>query len=559
MSSLKKERHLEALIVEKDKQIYKLRASLAAQSSRLDLALEALDSLKIQHGEELATEVQANERLRGTLSRYLNRIKAAENSSDSCRDAVVELTQKVALANHDYASFPHSRIVIPHLLEPLQTMPNNISSAAESELWEYASGTIISLRASLASERRAHAETRSASRARIAVLEAQISRRDTELEECIMNTGLNFPRPSSSRMPPANIPNPPPTPPPISTSEVKAAHRRGLAQNMMLEKEVEELAEQLEKARLKANRVVLPDTRKGVNVDQPPARASDSGRRKRDRHNSQPGDAGSSRQRSANSQPSEADPIASSSRQRSSSPARRRRQTSPNEQAVDPDRTIRPNTLRTAAIEASMDREVAVLGAKIDQLHIERELLLAQVHAESQVRAEGGSNLDPNHRTRQNSPRREDQQPRQFGREVRHWQPTQAFPPVPPPAARSSPAPVGDLLPRPPEDYDGSMSMDLATPLIPTAMLPVAGPSTLSHPAGSANFHIAPFLPTPVSTEISPLDLSADYPLPAATSPSNETNPQTWGATGGAVDTRQQLPPGEQAVQELMGIARRRA
>jgi hypothetical protein len=88
--------------------------------------------------------------------------------------------------------------------------------------------------------------------------------------------------------------------------------------------------------------------------------------------------------------------------------------------------------------------------------------------------------------------------------------------------------------------------MDLATPLVPTVMLPLAGPSNWV-------FNSPPMRTPPiVSTEISPLDLSSDCPLPGAPSPPDGTDTQTWGGR----DAR--LQPGEQAVQELMDIAARR-
>lgn len=116
--------------------------------------------------------------------------------------------------------------------------------ASEGHLWAYASGMITFLRASLASERRAHAQTRCAARARIAVLEAQVSRRDTELAERIRHTGQTLPRasPSSTRISPSRIPDLPPSPPPIPASQIDSALHRTLAQNVMFEQEIEKLA-----------------------------------------------------------------------------------------------------------------------------------------------------------------------------------------------------------------------------------------------------------------------------------------------------------------------------
>ncbi|KAF7352686.1 hypothetical protein MVEN_01234500 [Mycena venus] len=513
MGPHKKDRQLEAIIAEKDAQIDQLRISLEAQvthsvatNSRLAVALDTLDYLQTQHAAELAAEVKAKERLRDTLTRYVDTVKVAEIERDNLRDAVIELAEKVELSKDDFTSWSHSRIRIPRLLEPLQTMPNALSSiASEGDLWAYTSGMIKFLRSSLVSERRAHTETRNAARARIAVLEAQLARRDSELEECIMHAGKTFPRASSSRMSFTNIPDLPPSPPPIPASAANAAHQRTLAQNVVLEEEVEQLAALLEKARLEATRRAVPpsDTRQAVYesepdaVPPPPVRSSDSrGRKKRDRQNSHPSDEGRR----------------SGFHLRSSSPARQLRSASHGVEAVDPDQTIRPAVrAATEDVHASLEREIAALGAKIDGFRAEKQILLAQ-----NARFETGS-------------------PRRRFRRCHLLQNLEVL------AAPAQP-PEGPVQARLLEDHDGEMSMDLATPLVPTVMLPVAGPSTLPQ---SSNFHFVTSSPgpgpPPVLTEMSPLDLSTDRPLPGS--------PQTWGA----VDT-----PGEQAVQELMGIARRR-
>jgi hypothetical protein len=94
---------------------------------------------------------------------------------------------------------------------------------------------------------------------------------------------------------------------------------------------------------------------------------------------------------------------------------------------MDPDLTIRPDPLRSArtateGIHASLDRELAILGAKIEEFHAEKEILLAQVQAESssQLGTQSGSNL--------RSPQRENR----FEHEIRNWQPPQVLPPAPP-------------------------------------------------------------------------------------------------------------------------------
>jgi hypothetical protein len=88
-------------VQKKKKQIEQLRKSLAAHiahatatNSRLTLALDTLDSVQCDHAFELAAEIQAKERLRDTLTRYLDIVKVAEIERDDLRDAVIELAEK---------------------------------------------------------------------------------------------------------------------------------------------------------------------------------------------------------------------------------------------------------------------------------------------------------------------------------------------------------------------------------------------------------------------------------------------------------------------------------
>ncbi|KAJ6485204.1 hypothetical protein DFH09DRAFT_391604 [Mycena vulgaris] len=506
--------------------------------SRLALALDTLDSVQAFHASDLEAEVKAKERLRDKVSRYLDIAKVAEIERDELRDAVLELTEKVEVSNHDFTSWAHSRMRIPRLLDPIERMPNDFSNiASEDSLWSYASGMIRYLRGSLECERRAHAETRQAARAHISLLEAQLARQDAELEICTMHAARPH---ASSRLQSANHPNIPvfPPSPPIPNSDMNAFLEHTSAQNVLLEKEVEQLTARLEQARLAPKNAVLPQSTSGSaigDIAQMPSRSPSSEHRPRARRNSQDNRA-------------DLKLHTSSSRRRTSiSPARRNRPPSPGDpltEAVDPDRTIHPDPTfavhATENVHAAMDRELAVLGAKIEAFHMEKETLLAQVHAESQAEAHSRSHAH----ARSDSHHPEDQ------REPRpHTRHENRVPIVPDPVVQSSAENVA-LAPaqlHPLEDYDGEMSMDLATPLIATVILPMASASTFFHPS-------LPRPPTPGAppAEISPLDLTSERPLPPAPSPprqprDRQTSPNT--------DPGPQLQPGEQAVQELMGIA----
>ncbi|KAJ6495502.1 hypothetical protein DFH09DRAFT_1103803 [Mycena vulgaris] len=455
------------------------------------------DSVQCDHASELAAEIQAKERLRDTLTRYLDIVKVAEIERDDLRDAVIELAEKTA------SGFSGSW--------PLHIMPNDLFRLiSEHDLWAYASGMITFLRDSLASERRAHAEKRTAARARIALLEAQIARRDAELEHF----------PARLVHPPPNIPVLSPSPPPIPTADVENALHLTVAQNVALEEELEYLAVLLEQGRVGASRLVPPSVTRRLEsaipdvVHQAPARPLDSGRRKRDRHTSHPRDA---RQR----------------RSRSGSRARRRHSSSPRSELGDPDRTIRPDVMHAVRsapenMHASLDREIAVLGAKIDEFQIENKF--------------------SSHRFRlrlSRRPSRRSTNTIQVGRYIRQRLP------LPPPSRLPIESPVRQRLLEVPVTgpgrlFEGKCPRTSPPHSCPPVMLPLAGPS-------SWVFNPPPMRTPPIgSTEISPLDLSSDCSLLGAPSPPEGTDTQTWGGSDAG------LQPGKQAVQELMDIAARR-
>ncbi|KAJ7079538.1 hypothetical protein C8R44DRAFT_91367 [Mycena epipterygia] len=534
----RRDEQLVALIAERDAEIDNLRLSLEAHiahalgaKSRLALALDALDSVQALRASELAAEAEAKDHLRAEMARYSERLKVTEIERDVLHHAVLEFVEKVESSKDGLPPLSNSKIKIPCLLDPIEGMLKDASSiAAEDTQWAYASGMILSLRSSLTCERHAHAETRRSARARISRLEAQLARREAELEACVMHVGQAFPRASTSSYRAANIPALPPSPPPMPISNMKAFLERTSAHNIILEEELNRLNALLE-ARLTSKESVPSSqtypTLSRLGADDPAASTSQNiTRRRRHAHSDT---VERHRQRS------------SSRRGRSISPPRPQRPVS--SEPLDPDRTIRPapalpRRASTEDMHTALNRELAMLGSKIDAFHIEKETLMAQVQAESRPEPDPRSNP---HR-HLNRHHREDQRD-QFEHRARHAQ--SHFPAIPTPrhggqtaAAYLGPPSQAHLL----EDYDGEMSMDLATPIYPTLMLPVAGPSRSIHlPA----IHPPP-TPSRPSAEISPLDLTSEHPLPLVTSPPD-------GLTSGAHNSPQ-LPPGERAVQELMTL-----
>ncbi|KAJ7483878.1 hypothetical protein B0H11DRAFT_1201820 [Mycena galericulata] len=516
--SHRKDKDLGALFEEKDAEIDRLRIALEAHIShavgantRLASTLDTLDSLQARHASELSAEVEAKERLQCTLTKYLDVVRVAEFERDYLRDAVNELADKIESSKDVVNSLPQSRIWISRLLEPIQSMPNAASFsliAKEDSIWAYAAGMITFLRDALASERHAHAETRTAARARIAILEAQLARREAELEACVVHAGqASGSSKRNLRRPDMDASQLPPSFPPIPTDDMNAFLERTSSQNVLLEEELERMVARLHQARIAGKRAVPPSDMRppvaGVGVDGASHRPSTSQDRPR-RHNGQHGILNVNGKQ----------PRSDSHRSRSPAP----RPLSPNSRQntdtleADPDRTVRPDpplatrlTTDTEDVHSAFNQEIAALNAKIDDFHVEREILIAEVQAQGNAKSGDRAHLNTRRREKQTRPTQ--------------TQIPAARPPTPGP--RSG----GHLL----EDYDGEMSMDLATPLFPTVIIPLAGPSTMRHP------------PTPavVPPEISPLDLSSEHPLPPVAAPPHADA----------------LPPGEQAVQELMNLA----
>ncbi|KZT21131.1 hypothetical protein NEOLEDRAFT_1139747 [Neolentinus lepideus HHB14362 ss-1] len=105
------------------------------------------------------------------------------------REAVVELVEKVERSN-DYSLWPHSRICMarPAELSKMHRLMSRTDLHADEDVYAYASAMIAALRVERDLERKAHSQTRRDTEYRITALEAQLARRDAELEACIYHT-----------------------------------------------------------------------------------------------------------------------------------------------------------------------------------------------------------------------------------------------------------------------------------------------------------------------------------------------------------------------------------
>jgi hypothetical protein len=100
----------------------------------------------------------------------------------------------------------------------------------------YATAMLNSLQSERDSERRSHQQTRFDAQSKISLLEAQLARREAQLEACIAHTPECFPLPQQSAQSQAE---------PIEQNEAVKVLETTLAKNRSLEAEVVLLAERV--------------------------------------------------------------------------------------------------------------------------------------------------------------------------------------------------------------------------------------------------------------------------------------------------------------------------
>ncbi|KAJ7686324.1 hypothetical protein B0H17DRAFT_1072296 [Mycena rosella] len=595
-----------ALLSKKDVEIASLKSAISSHvaraistNTRLALALDALDA----KNRELNVADAANAQLSGRLARYVRKMGNTEREMNVLRDAVEELTKKVEIYNGDFSAWGYSRIMIPKLLAPMNPLPPNVSNlASEPDLWAYAAGMINSLRTALAGECRAHADTRRA----VSRLEAQLACVTAELEVCLIHAWPVDVNLDTSDLPPA---------PQVNDEEFART-------NDVLGREVALLTGRLKAARL-ASRTKAdapqaqvdeeprpPSRSHGLN-SQPHAstsrpRSNSPGRTDRDPDRTSRNKSHTRTRPSSNTRPAPSDAEASQP------DPPHRRNSHPNQNAhasgsrppahsttrpssalpatlpdvdvdlgpdPDPDRTIRPGNAgpagdakamgkgkgkeRAKDVHATMDAQIAVLGAQIEAFHLEKQALRAQLHGSrspsprsddrrgrEEGRVERRQRQCEDNDRRLDHPREQRQHRRERGDgqhqhdQLRHRphtpfreaeetqedvqtaiidthqrghsehqraqsrdQPRQR-------AEAQAQVPADDFLappqvhPHPLEDWDGEQSMELLTPLIANIILHGAPagfpPASFSHPfppEPSASTH----LPPPIGRQNTPI------------------------------------------------------
>ncbi|KAH9173987.1 hypothetical protein EDB89DRAFT_647369 [Lactarius sanguifluus] len=170
-------------------------ARAAKLHARLMATLDTLDSERRTYAEEISEERRQRVALQAQVRSARAERAAMEEERDSLREAVLHLIEKVELCN-DYSLWPHSGLSSTSLAvapkpRRLHEQPQTTWTAAGRA---YSAALLTALREECERERAA----RSAALQRVAELEAQLARREAELEERY-ETAPTSPIPSLSR------------------------------------------------------------------------------------------------------------------------------------------------------------------------------------------------------------------------------------------------------------------------------------------------------------------------------------------------------------------------
>ncbi|KAG8946524.1 hypothetical protein FRC04_011582 [Tulasnella sp. 424] len=213
---------------------YQVRASRL--QARLLATLDALDTLQHERTSELQALEDANARLTRHNTRLQQQLKLVEEENDDMKEAVSALVDKVDELN-GVEFLSRSRISVNAFIEPLeQDDGNNIEPPLTSRpgALDHFSPTLFkALAEELAKEKEAHELTRNDAATRIAVLQAQLARRDAELEAHVAPDSVSLHGST------------PPEVPAITKSQARSILEEAAKQNRKLEAEVKRLSQQV--------------------------------------------------------------------------------------------------------------------------------------------------------------------------------------------------------------------------------------------------------------------------------------------------------------------------
>ncbi|KAJ3822857.1 hypothetical protein EV361DRAFT_877109 [Lentinula raphanica] len=183
--------HTVTLLDQKDQEIKNLKLQLQAYAAhtstlraRLISTQNALDALQSSYDEALRAEQIAKRKLQQQLKTYYKFVESAEYEKDDLRNAVESFLQKV---QQPHIIWPQSRLHISSLLEPADSKPllhhdQNASANLDENMTKYAAAMIETLVRERDSAREAHQAVLLDAKARISALESELARRDYELE-----------------------------------------------------------------------------------------------------------------------------------------------------------------------------------------------------------------------------------------------------------------------------------------------------------------------------------------------------------------------------------------
>ncbi|KAI0291880.1 hypothetical protein BC826DRAFT_1186759 [Russula brevipes] len=230
-----------------DDQIADLELQLAAHAARaaklqarLMTTLDTLDSERRTYAEEISGERHQRVALQAQLRVARAERAAMEAERDSLRDGVLHLIEKVEVCN-DYSLWPHSGLTTIRLADPAKSrhLSEQPQSTWTASARAYSSALITALREEYERERGAHSD----SLRRLAELEAQLARRELELEE----------RYGSAPVPPSDSPSPR-----LSRDGAIRVLQQSAARNEALTHEIAGLMQKLEGARAELEQTPCP-------------------------------------------------------------------------------------------------------------------------------------------------------------------------------------------------------------------------------------------------------------------------------------------------------------
>ncbi|TFK73267.1 hypothetical protein BDN72DRAFT_214319 [Pluteus cervinus] len=174
--------------------LYQARA--AHTNARLLSALDTLDNLRATYIDKMEKTREEVALLQSKVRRYARKVEHAERERDGMQELVEAVLEKAEMSSGLYPWAAPARMQLSTYLDPIQNPTHQSRSRPSStgdnlneedeELLAYAASIIENLRSERDRERRSHQLTRESAEQRIRKLEAQLARREAELEGCLL-------------------------------------------------------------------------------------------------------------------------------------------------------------------------------------------------------------------------------------------------------------------------------------------------------------------------------------------------------------------------------------